>query len=80
MLEDVPPLAPAAGEIAYALAGLTLIERTAVTADLFDLHVRFRWEDDLVIVVPATAEDFVDRLLDEVVPDERDPGSSSVLT
>ncbi len=70
VLEDSAPLAPIDDEVAYTCDGLTLLERTAVTADLMERRIPFRWEDGLVLVVTASAEDHVDRVLDDVLGDE----------
>ncbi len=70
VLEDSPPLAPTDDEVAYNCDGLALLERTTVTADLIELGSPFRWEAGLVLVVPASAEDHVDRVLDDVLGDE----------
>lgn len=63
---DTPLLAPSAGEVAYALPDLALIERAAITADLMEEAVPFRWEDGLVLVVPGAAEARVDMLVDDI--------------
>ena len=65
-VDDALGLAPSDAEVAYTLGELTLVERTAVTAELVDREVPYRWEDELVLVVPPTAEALVDRLVDEV--------------
>jgi len=80
VIEDTTPLAPGGAELAYTLDGLALVERTAVTADLIELRVPFRWEDDLVLVVPTIAEDLMDRLVDDVSAtgdDDAPPEASS---
>ena len=48
------------------MSRLSLIERTAATADMIELSVPFRWEHGLVLVVPASAKEYMDRLIDEV--------------
>jgi hypothetical protein len=69
-LED-PPVALARSEvddeqIAYDLSEWPAADRTIATADLFELAIPYRWEDGLVLVVPAEAEEQVDALLDEI--------------
>ncbi len=71
-----PPLAVSGDEVAYALSGLALMERVAVTADLIEARIPFRWEDGHVLVVPAAVEAHVDRLVDDVTTDAREPGTS----
>lgn len=65
-VDDALALPPTDAEVAYTLSDLSLVERTAVTAGLIEQRVPFRWEDDLVLVVPPTAEAFVDRLIEDV--------------
>lgn len=63
---DAPLLRPTEGEIAFALDGLSLTERTAVTAGLIERRLPFRWDDDLVLVVPPALEAHIDRLIADV--------------
>lgn len=69
-----PPLmlaeGPAEEEVEYDLDGWDVPERAAVTAALVEVDIPYRWEQDLVLVVPAVAEDEVDVLLDELDPVE----------
>ena len=65
VLEDSPQLAPGAAEVGYSLIELSVAERAAITADLVEVRVPFRWEDDLVLVVPATGAGLVDQLIDD---------------
>jgi hypothetical protein len=69
-LEDPPEiLAPSAvddDQIAYDLSEWPAGDRTIATADLVELAIPYRWEDNLVLVVPAEAEEQVDALLDEI--------------
>jgi hypothetical protein len=69
-LEDPPEvLAPSEvddDQIAYELAEWPPEDRTIATADLVELNIPYRWEEGLVLVVPATAEEQVDALLDEI--------------
>ncbi len=53
-------------EAEYDLAEWEPGERGAATATLLDADIPYRWEADLVLVVPAVAEEEVDRLLDEL--------------
>ena len=61
-MEDPPQmLAPSEvddDQIAYDLA--------IATADLVELGIQYRWDDNVVLVVPATAEEQVDAILDEI--------------
>src|SRR5262245_54975370 len=76
-LED-PPAALAPSEvdddqIAYDLAEWPAEDRTIATADLVELGIPYRWEENLVLIVPAGVEEQVDALLDEI--DENALGS-----
>ena len=64
-------------EVEYDLGEWQMTERGAATTALLDAEIPYRWEPDLVLVVPAVAEDEVDRLLDELddvdeLPDDGD--------
>ena len=65
-----PPLMLAKGnaedEVDYDLGEWMVTERSAATAALVEVDIPYRWEQDLVLVVPAVAEDEVDILLDEL--------------
>lgn len=65
-----PPLMLAQGndedEVDYDLADWMVGERSAATAALTEVDIPYRWEKDLVLVVPAVTEDEVDLLLDEL--------------
>ena len=69
-LEDPPePLAPSESDddqIAYDLSEWPPEERAIASADLVELEIPYRWEDALVLVVPAEAEEQVDAILDEI--------------
>jgi hypothetical protein len=69
-LEDPPEtLAPSAADgdqVAYDLVEWPPGDRAIATADLVELNIPYRWEDGLVLVVPASAEAQVDALLDEI--------------
>ena len=63
-----PPLMLAQGEdeVDYDLGEWEVGERSAATAALVEADIPYRWEQDLVLVVPAVAEDEVDLILDEL--------------
>ena len=69
-LEDPPvALAPAENDedqIAYDLAEWPPEDRAIASADLVELGIPYRWEDTIVLVVPAGAEEQVDAILDEI--------------
>src|SRR5713226_8610629 len=66
-LGEVPAmLAPSDDEVVYGLDEWPTNDRTAVTAGLVAMNVRFRWEANLVLSVPAAAEVAVNQLLDEI--------------
>jgi hypothetical protein len=76
-LEDPPVyLAPSEiddDQIAYELAEWPAEDRAIASADLVELGIPYRWEDNLVLVVPAGVEEQVDAILDEI--DENALGS-----
>ena len=65
-----PPLMLAKGndedEVDYDLGEWQVNERISATTALAEADIPYRWEPDLVLVVPAVAEDEVDLLLDEL--------------
>jgi hypothetical protein len=69
-LEDPPGmLAPSTDDddqIAYDLVEWPAEDRVIATDDLVELDIPYRWEDGLVLVVPAAVEEQVDALLDEI--------------
>jgi hypothetical protein len=69
-LEDPPvSLAPSESDedqIAYDLAEWPPEDRAIASADLVELGIPYRWEDNLVLVVPAGVEEQVDAILDEI--------------
>ena len=69
-LEDPPvSLAPSENDedqIAYDLAEWPPEDRAIASADLVELGIPYRWEDNIVLVVPAGAEEQVDAILDEI--------------
>lgn len=80
-LEDPPELLPGSesddDQIAYDLAEWPPEDRTIATGDLVELGIPYRWEDNLVLVVAATAEEQVDAILDEI--DENAMGDGADL-
>ena len=66
LLNPPPMLSRSDDEVKYGLDEWPPSDRAAVTAALVDLDAPYRWEPDLVLVVPAAAESDVDRLLDEI--------------
>ena len=69
-LEDPPAiLAPSENDedqIAYDLAEWPPEDRAIASADLVELGIPYRWEDNIVLVVPAGVEEQVDAILDEI--------------
>jgi hypothetical protein len=69
-LEDPPEILPPSesddDQIAYELAEWPPEDRTIATADLVEMGILYRWEDNCVLVVPASAEAEVDAILDEI--------------
>ena len=65
-----PPLMLAKGndedEVDYDLGEWQVGERSSATTALLEAEIPYRWEQNLVLVVPAVAEDEVDVLLDEL--------------
>ena len=61
-------------EVEYDLIDWEVHERGAATAALLQVDIPYRWEAELVLVVPAVAEGEVDQLLDDLEPleDEED--------
>jgi len=53
-------------EVDYDLGEWQVGERISATTVLLEAEIPYRWEQDLVLVVPAVAEDEVDLLLDEL--------------
>jgi hypothetical protein len=63
---DVPRiLAPSGDELGYALGDWPVSDRGALTGALVDVDIPYRWEDGLVLVVPAAAAAEVDNLLED---------------
>ncbi|MGH9035947.1 MAG: hypothetical protein ACRD0O_09290, partial [Acidimicrobiia bacterium] len=66
-ITEVPAmLVPSDDEVGYELVDWPVSDRGAVSAALAEVDIPFRWEEGLVLVVPAEVEEQVDRLLDEV--------------
>jgi hypothetical protein len=69
-IEDPPEyLAPSEvddDQIAYDLAEWPPDDRAIASADLVELGIPYRWEENLVLVVPAGVEEQVDAILDEI--------------
>jgi hypothetical protein len=65
-----PPLMLARGnseeEVEYALGDWQVGERGLATTALLEADIPYRWEAELVLVIPAVAEEEVDRLLEEL--------------
>ena len=53
-------------QVEYDLAEWEMTERGAATTALLEAEIPYRWEANLVLVVPAVTEAEVDRLLDEL--------------
>jgi hypothetical protein len=63
-LEEPPSmLAPSAAEVGYDLSEWPVTDRVSGAAALADLDFPYRWEEDLVLVVPSAVEGQVDGLL-----------------
>jgi hypothetical protein len=68
---DAPAmLTPSDDDVGYELADWPVTVRAPATAALMEMGILYRWEEDLVLVVPASAEEAVDRLLDELEGEE----------
>ena len=82
-LEDPPDyLAPSEvddDQIAYDLAEWPAEDRAVASADLVELGIPYRWEDNLVLVVPAGVEEQVDAVLDEIDENAFDADDSDAL-
>ena len=66
-LADTPPmLAPSEEELQYGLDEWPLPDRVALTIALAADGIPYRWEPDIVLVVPEVAEEEVDVLLDHL--------------
>jgi len=69
-LEEPPEVLAPSGvdddQVAYDLVEWPPEDRVIATDDLVEMGIPYRWEDGLVLVVPASAEEQVDALLDEI--------------
>jgi hypothetical protein len=69
-LDDPPEILPPSeaddDQIAYELAEWPPEDRVIASADLVELGIPYRWEENLTLVVPAGAEAEVDAILDEI--------------
>jgi hypothetical protein len=69
-LEDPPEMLPPSenddDQIAYDLVEWPPEDRTIATADLVEMGIPYRWEDNVVLIVPAASEEQVDGILDEI--------------
>jgi hypothetical protein len=69
-LEEPPQVLAPPGvdseQVAYDLIEWPPEDRVIATDDLVELGIPYRWEDGVVLVVPASAEAQVDALLDEI--------------
>ncbi len=66
---DPPPMlarGPEDDEVEYDLAEWAVVGRSQAVSGLVEAEIPYRWEADLVLVVPTVAEEEVDRLLDEL--------------
>jgi hypothetical protein len=73
-------LAPSDEELGYGLDEWPVPDRVALTSALAEEGIPYRWEPDVVLVVPAVAEDEVDALLgglEQPAPGETNAGEPS---
>ena len=76
-LEGPPPLPAAENDdeqVAYDLIEWPPEDRVIATDDLVELGIPYRWDDGVVLVVPAANEAQVDELLDEIDENAADDG------
>ena len=66
LAETPPMLAPSEEELQYGLDEWPLPDRVALTIALAADGIPYRWEPDIVLVVPEVAEEEVDVLLDHL--------------
>jgi hypothetical protein len=73
-----PPLmlarGPADEEVEYSLADWDVPDRSLATRGLVEVDIPYRWEPDLVLVVPVVAEEEVDQLFEDLAGDGDDDG------
>jgi hypothetical protein len=72
----LPPSQVDDDQLAYDLSEWPPEDRSIATTQLVELGVPYRWEDYLVLVVPAAVEAEFDALLDEI--EENAPGEEPV--
>lgn len=70
-------LPPSADECRYALEDAPVEDRVATSAALTEVGTAYRWEHGYVLVVPGTAEERVDTLLDGISQDSSDSAAAS---
>ncbi len=76
-VEDPPAmLAPSDKEVTYGLDEWPVGDRAALTAALVADDIPYRWEDDVVLVVPDGAEEAVDGILDDLEAVEESIGAA----
>ena len=65
-----PPLMLARGsaddEVDYSLSGWLVADRATATAALAEVDIPYRWEPELVLVVPSVAEEEVDQIFEDL--------------
>ena len=80
-MDDPPEMLPPSEiddeQIAYDLAEWPAGDRAIASADLVELGIPYRWDENLVLVVPAEVEERVDAILDEI--DENADGDEEAL-
>jgi hypothetical protein len=72
----LPPSQAEDDQLAYDLSEWPAEDRAVATTQLVELGVPYRWEDYLVLVVPAAVEAEFDALLDEI--EEKADGTVAV--
>lgn len=75
--DRAPMLPPSADECRYALEDAPVDDRVATSAALTEVGTSYRWEHGYVLVVPGTAEERVDTLLDGISQDSSDSAAAS---
>jgi hypothetical protein len=82
LVEPPHMLAPAENDneqVAYDLIEWPPEDRVIATDDLAELGIPYRWEDGVVLVVPAANEEQVDALLDEIDENASDEEDEAAL-
>ncbi|HEV2809823.1 MAG TPA: hypothetical protein VGV93_05425 [Acidimicrobiales bacterium] len=75
-IDRAPMLPSSTDECGYALEDSPVEDRVATTAGLTEIGIPYRWEHGYVLVVPGTAEERVDGLLDGISQDSSDGGAT----